>query len=456
MAPFLTGFLSTPSARRATTTSPSRERQLLISIHALREEGDAAFTSWGGGFAISIHALREEGDPTRSPSPSPGNIFLSTPSARRATQPHRGQAHGNQISIHALREEGDAAIKFFELVADGFLSTPSARRATDAGRNRRFVGGISIHALREEGDASVWSFTAALLAFLSTPSARRATGDPGLHRPGPGISIHALREEGDPRPRRPTTTSSYFYPRPPRGGRPRPQDRERSHSRFLSTPSARRATRRSSSLSLLPTDFYPRPPRGGRRLLAGRVPTISHFYPRPPRGGRQDFIRVSNNIDQFLSTPSARRATRGQRNHRLFQGISIHALREEGDGDGLRGRKGQHYFYPRPPRGGRPPTSSRKRGSRRYFYPRPPRGGRLYYFNVPCRILWISIHALREEGDPGFGWLCCCGFSISIHALREEGDLVLNKADAVVGVGFLSTPSARRATLWRAAEHSGT
>ena len=22
-----------------------------------------------------------------------------------------------------------------------------------------------------------------------------------------------------------------------------------------------------------------------------------------------------------------------------------------------------------------------------------------YYFNVPCRILWISIHALREEGD---------------------------------------------------------
>ena len=36
----------------------------------------------------------------------------------------------------------------------------------------------------------------------------------------------------------------------------------------------------------------------------------------------------------------------------------------------------------------------------------------------------ISIHALREEGD-GFGWFCCCGFSISIHALREEGDRLI-------------------------------
>ena len=41
------------------------------------------------------------------------------------------------------------------------------------------------------------------------------------------------------------------------------------------------------------------------------------------------------------------------------------------------------------------------------------------------KILEISIHALREEGD-GF---CCASDSlssrISIHALREEGDLKL-------------------------------
>ena len=35
---------------------------------------------------ISIHALREEGDPAISCIPSQFDVFLSTPSARRATQ----------------------------------------------------------------------------------------------------------------------------------------------------------------------------------------------------------------------------------------------------------------------------------------------------------------------------------------------------------------------------------
>ena len=34
------------------------------------------------------------------------------------------------------------------------------------------------------------------------------------------ISIHALREEGDVTRRVPLTLTLYFYPRPPRGGRP--------------------------------------------------------------------------------------------------------------------------------------------------------------------------------------------------------------------------------------------
>ena len=34
-------FLSTPSARRATETKTSETQQFLISIHALREEGDS-------------------------------------------------------------------------------------------------------------------------------------------------------------------------------------------------------------------------------------------------------------------------------------------------------------------------------------------------------------------------------------------------------------------------------
>ena len=39
-----------------------------------------------------------------------------------------------------------------------FLSTPSARRATSIGPHGQRVDGISIHALREEGDTAPYRF----------------------------------------------------------------------------------------------------------------------------------------------------------------------------------------------------------------------------------------------------------------------------------------------------------
>ena len=56
-----------------------------------------------------------------------------------------------------------------------------------------------------------------------------------------------------------------------------------------------------------------------------------HFYPRPPRGGRQ-IISFSRSMNRkFLSTPSARRATIVNSISPAAPLISIHALREEGD-----------------------------------------------------------------------------------------------------------------------------
>ena len=55
-------FLSTPSARRATSGIDSLARKVKISIHALREEGDRRRWRCWRGWNISIHALREEGD----------------------------------------------------------------------------------------------------------------------------------------------------------------------------------------------------------------------------------------------------------------------------------------------------------------------------------------------------------------------------------------------------------
>ena len=172
----------------------------------------------------------------------------------------------------------------------------------------------------------------------------------------PSISIHALREEGD-----------YM--------RYGVQLKEKV---FLSTPSARRAT----------------------IGLAYSIKYKTYFYPRPPRGGRPLRIEGRRAPHLFLSTPSARRATL----HAPFQKMVT-----------------------------------------QYFYPRPPRGGRQTGAEGAAGWLNISMHALREEGDPRKHRTRQAVY-ISIHALREEGDLLFCRQNVRPFLPFLSTPSARRAT----------
>ena len=170
----------------------------------------------------------------------------------------------------------------------------------------------------------------------------------------------------------------------------------------------------------------------------------SHFYPRPPRGGRRAMRGCGADPGIFLSTPSARRATDFYWPEFAHLGISIHALREEGDRSRPWCGSGRSYFYPRPPRGGRPAVSM-PRCRFHHFYPRPPRGGRLSIFLASGAFSGISIHALREEGDVQL-FVAGAGLKgISIHALREEGDRLVLLVDED-GRLFLSTPSARRAT----------
>ena len=57
----------------------------------------------------------------------------------------------------------------------------------------------------------------------------------------------------------------------------------------------------------------------------------AYFYPRPPRGGRRELHDVLERAREFLSTPSARRATPLEPAVLQLPLISIHALREEGD-----------------------------------------------------------------------------------------------------------------------------
>ena len=124
-------------------------------------------------------------------------------------------------------------------------------------------------------------------------------------------------------------------------------------------------------------------------------------------------------------------------------GISIHALREEGDLVIHPTKTPMLYFYPRPPRGGRRFFQSFKTVSIKISIHALREEGDFFLFFL-SGVHFISIHALREEGDVNRG-LEVVIREISIHALREEGDAG-NCALPASGQLFLSTPSARRAT----------
>ena len=193
-------FLSTPSARRATSASAGRKcpgsdfyprpprggrhflwrprcKAVPISIHALREEGDQQC------------CRRNPGEQNFYPRPPrggrPNGMEVSRNARNFYPRPPRGGRRGNfrrwptdlQISIPALREEGDGAICCKPWSTRHFYPRPPRGGRRECIVDIDSTTEISIHALREEGD--------------------------GGNQHGcldERISIHALREEGDLNP----------------------------------------------------------------------------------------------------------------------------------------------------------------------------------------------------------------------------------------------------------------
>ena len=179
--------------------------------------------------------------------------------------------------------------------------------------------GISIHALREEGDVRKVRAKSIDNIFLSTPSARRATTSPRARSSSPAYFY--------PRPPRGgrlycrdfrTLKLADFYPRPPRGGRRVDSGRPEEKGRFLSTPSARRATVDGKSPTVTATFLSTPSARRATALCRESFSCIRYFYPRPPRGGRPDADGHQVTVVEFLSTPSARRATAKTETKSLF------------------------------------------------------------------------------------------------------------------------------------------
>ena len=194
-------FLSTPSVRRATTSSG---RPQTWYGHFYPRPPCGGRRRIDSAILASLHEFLSTPSVRRATITGCVGIidgpFLSTPSVRRATGPlfYASEIHST-ISIHALRAEGDISIRAVIHFLGVFLSTPSVRRATCFSPGTNGASGfISIHALRAEGDNLF----------------------PGAFRRGGVISIHALRAEGD----RPCLSMI------------------RTLAVFLSTPSVRRAT----------------------------------------------------------------------------------------------------------------------------------------------------------------------------------------------------------------------
>ena len=199
---------------------------------------------------------------------------------------------------------------------------------------------------------------------------------------------------------RPSNSTRHFYPRPPRGGRlhtirvngwgesisihalreegdPAEQKCSCGVKRFLSTPSARRATSAARGVGQPDTVFLSTPSARRATSRAANSFAQAEIFLSTPSARRATKIQAQiNTTVEFLSTPSARRATFLGASFFLAYFISIHALREEGDRWATIPAQLPTHFYPRPPRGGRP-------------------------VSLPLGIVLrsISIHALREEGD---------------------------------------------------------
>ena len=213
--------------------------------------------------------------------------------------------------------------------------------------------------------------------FLSTPSSRRATGAARHH----------------------ATVPTYFYPRPPRGGRHNIQFSTLISALFLSTPSARRATTITVSSKLI--RIFLSTPSARRATVVQRTGSVQtvNFYPRPPRGGRHGLQHLTGNHARFLSTPSARRATHGRnkKHKKLYKFLSTPSARRatyEIDEKGAR-----TLFLSTP--------SARRATLYRLllllhanaFLSTPSARRATALVRRRGRSVVISIHALREEGD---------------------------------------------------------
>ena len=170
-------------------------------------------------------------------------------------------------------------------------------------------------------------------------------------------------------------------------------------------------------------DFNPRPPRGerlGERIDNEAALRISIHALREESDG--EYYNTEHHWKIFQSTPSARRATSKSQAVTDVKIISIHALREESDRAMEPSETRGHDFNPRPPR-----------GERRLFSPK-----------LKLLIKFQSTPSARRATD-----------MLDVQSPHKKdfnpcpprGERHTALGERIDAEKFQSTPSARRATL---------
>ena len=201
-----------------------------------------------------------------------------------------------------------------------------------------------------------------------------------------------------------------------------------------------------SSFSTLALNFYPRPPRGGRHDRARQYRWSGGISIHALREeGDLSAANTPAATSAFLSTPSARRATCERHQSPADRFISIHALREEGDqpADLLEFVPDEFLSTP----SARRATCDDHCNAFQLcnFYPRPPRGGRLHRLPLRGHDLAYFYPRPPRGGRLVASW-AGVGSLIFLSTPSARRATQHHAAAFVAHTGFLSTPSARRAT----------
>ena len=174
--------------------------------------------------------------------------------------------------------------------------------------------------------------------------------------------------------------------------------------------------------------FYPRHPRGWRhRSMASFVRMVLFLSTPPSRVATAKATQMPVEFFKFLSTPPSRVAT--------IVNVS--------------GKPLPFRFYPRHPRGWRPPPVPEPNVQGNCFYPRHPRGWRLLMVIMTLTIIGVSIHATLAGGDV---FVLCISQS-DIWFLSTPPSRVATK-DCIMELFIPSGFYPRHPRGWRPGKHS--